>query len=146
MHNFLVLSLKETLYFRTLPQQIFAFCRVQQFSGLQQQKGNEKLKTHEVHKTKDCKTDMAPTTPLAPPLLVPTVSIWIAFPLWRDCKTANKTLPVSGLTDISYPPSKEGYQMRPSDKLLPVIPLNSQRQTKITGKPYQSLTDTITTL
>ena len=33
MHKSLILSLKETLYFRT--EQIFAFCGVQQFSGLQ---------------------------------------------------------------------------------------------------------------
>ena len=34
MHNSLILSLKETLYFRTLCQQIFASCRVQLFRGL----------------------------------------------------------------------------------------------------------------
>ena len=35
MHKSLILSLKETLYFRTLHPQIFAFCRIQMFSGLQ---------------------------------------------------------------------------------------------------------------
>ena len=36
MHKSPILSLKETLNFRTLHPQIFAFCRVQLFSGLQQ--------------------------------------------------------------------------------------------------------------
>ena len=63
--------------------------------------------------------------------------IWIALSFWRDHKTVNKSLPSLNLFDTPYLLLKEGCQMGPSygwwdsDKLLLVIPLNSQGKLKL---------------